>query len=94
MHARWVRGIEYEVVPVSNASRFGLPADAVVSHLSAMTDVAVLRCVDADSQKLTAFGDGQHFQALLAGGEARHPAGMKLSEHEFPVVVAGWRYSS
>ena len=94
MNATWVRVIEYEVVPVSNATSFGLPIDAVVNHLSAMPDVAVLRCVDADSQKLTAFGDAQHFQSLLASGEARHPAGMRLFELLFPVVVAGWRYSS
>lgn len=88
-----VRAIEYEILPKSQMANIGLTR-AAVERLGNRPQVAVLRCVDGDGEKLTAVGDADYLKDLLASGEARNPAGMKLVERGFPVVMRGWLQAS
>lgn len=94
MRSGTVRPIEYEIVPRSQAASIGLGSDTVARYLSFVDEVAVLRCVDDDGEKLTAVGYADHLRTLLRSGEASDPAGMKLLKSGFPVVVSGWRQAS
>lgn len=88
-----VRAIEYEIVPKFQIEMIGLTADAVDS-LGPRSQVGVLRCVDGHGDKVTVMGDAGRLRELLASGEASDPAGMRLAEREFPVVVRGWLKAS
>lgn len=92
MHPGTVRPIQYEIVSRSEAE--GIEPDVVASQLSALTEVAVLRCVDEGGKKLTALGDADHLRALLRSGVASDPHGMRLLRLGFPVVLQGWRQAS
>jgi hypothetical protein len=85
-----VRTIEYEIVPASQAVTAGLTTDPVGAHLRTLTQVAVLKCVDHRGQKVTAVGNADTLRTLLESGDASNPAGMTLSQKEFPVVLPGW----
>lgn len=88
-----VRAIEYEIVPGAEIARTDLP-EADIERLAHRHQVAVLRCVNGGGEKVTALGDAGRFRELLASGEARDPAGMRLPKREFPVVVPGWLQAS
>jgi hypothetical protein len=81
-----VRAIEYEVVFSSQAARMGFMG----ANEDPQGQVAVLRCVNDRGEKLTAFGDPEHLIALLASGEIRDPAGMRLTRPGFQFVARGW----
>jgi hypothetical protein len=85
-----VRTIEYEIVPTSQAINAGLTTDPVGVHLRTMEQIAVLKCVDHRGQKLTAVGNADTLRTLLESGDASNPAGMALSQKEFPMVLPGW----
>ena len=85
-----VRPIEYEVMRVADARGLGVARATVEAHLGPDPEMAVLRCVDRDGEKLTAVGRVERWKALLASGEAGDPNGLSLSERDFPVVVRGW----
>ena len=89
VHPATVRPIEYEIMPRSDAARVELP-DIAAQHVRAMRQVALVRCVDEQGEKLTAIGDAEHLHELLASGEAGNPAGIKLAKQGFPVLVRGW----
>ena len=88
-----VRAIDYEIVPKSQVEKLGV-SHAAAASLGTRNEVAVLRCVDGDGEKLTAVGDAKRLRELLASGEAGDPAGMKLVSKEFPLVLPGWRKAS
>lgn len=84
------RAIEYEIWPRQRTARMRSVGRQVEESFANSADIAVLKCVDDQGRKLTLFDDAEHFQRLLASGEARDPKGMKLSESSFPVVLSGW----
>ena len=84
------RAIEYEIWPRQRTSRMRAVGRQVQESFANSVDIAVLKCVDDRGRKLTVFDDAEHFQGLLASGEARDPKGMKLSKTVFPVVLHGW----
>ncbi len=88
-----VRAIEYEIVPKNTMAKIGVP-QAEIERLGPEPEVAVLRCIAPDGDKLTALGDARRLRKLLASGEAGDPAGMRLRKREFPVVLRGWLKAS
>lgn len=89
-----VRAIEYEVVRREEATGIGVNRDEVERNFGTVAQVAVVRCVDRYGQKLTALGSADHLRNLLDSGEARDPAGMKLTRSGFPMLIQGWLRAS
>jgi len=88
-----VRAIEYEIVSKDTMAKIGVP-QSEIERLGPDPEVAVLRCVAPDGDKLTAVGEVRRLRKLLASGEASDPAGMRLRKREFPVVLRGWLKAS
>lgn len=90
MKAGACRAIDYEVVALEEAICQALIAGDV-SVWANTRQVAIVRCVDHQGQKLTALTDAGYFSLLLASGKAGDPNGMPLGEREFPIVHLGWQ---
>jgi hypothetical protein len=54
------------------------------------TEIAVLRCTDAQGRKITVAGDVCRWLALLRTGSASDPEGIALDTTAFPVTRLGW----
>jgi hypothetical protein len=87
-----VRAVEYEIVS-NQADIFGLSKGTLKNELAGLSELGVMRCVDAQSRKLTVIGDAKHVRKLIANGMACNPDGMELTRQVFPVVLPGWQKS-
>jgi hypothetical protein len=86
-----VRAIEYEVMSRRRATGIGLTDKHLKGDLGAMSELAVLRCVDDRGTRLTFVGDPGQLRKLLSSGQASDPDGVRLGRESFPVVLSGWR---
>jgi hypothetical protein len=86
-----VRAIQYEICPRERALEIGVSAATLDRHLEDVSEIAPLRCVNRQGEKLTAVGRADRVRELLRSGQAGDPTGMLLAPEAFPVVVYGWK---
>jgi len=87
-----VRFIDYDLVSSSLASALGVSTGASLGNLGTMTitEIALVRCVDSNGKKLTAFCETDNLRALIDSGEASDPQGMRLTARTFLDLRHGW----
>jgi hypothetical protein len=85
-----VKVIHYETVDAQNANHLGVPLQTLL-RLFKGEDVAVLRCVTADSLTwVTVLCSATQLQTLFESGAVKDPGGIAVSKDLFPLAWSGW----